>query len=59
MSTDCAEMCVKIFDPKCGTDGRIYGNQCELEKAACKNPSLQLEIDPDNRCQGGKHCTVI
>ena len=46
--------CYTLFDPQCGTDGIIYSNICELEKAACLNPTLNLEVDPDDtNCKGG------
>ncbi|XP_052821290.1 agrin-like isoform X1 [Mya arenaria] len=37
----CSFSCEAIRSPVCGTDGQTYGNQCELQAAACR---LQIEI---------------
>ena len=41
----CVKACTKDLKPKCGTDGTTYSNQCRLEIAMCKDPSLQLASD--------------
>ena len=44
-TADCEKACTRELLPKCGTDGTTYNNQCLLEVAICKDPSLQLSSD--------------
>ncbi|XP_036053724.1 follistatin-related protein 4 [Onychomys torridus] len=34
-SCRCVEVCRPRYMPVCGSDGRLYGNHCELRRAAC------------------------
>ncbi|XP_052613826.1 follistatin-related protein 4 isoform X2 [Peromyscus californicus insignis] len=34
-SCHCVEVCRPRYMPVCGSDGRLYGNHCELRRAAC------------------------
>lgn len=42
--------CPLHFDPVCGSDGKTYGNGCQLGAAIRKNPSLS------EACQGSCPC---
>ncbi|XP_072039473.1 uncharacterized protein [Amphiura filiformis] len=36
------QACIALYDPQCGSDGVTYGNECELARAACSDPTLTL-----------------
>ena len=40
-------------DPVCGSDGLNYGNQCEMQQAACRANMSIVEVDASN-CDNGK-----
>ena len=35
--TECREDCPRIYHPVCGSDGRTYGNKCELKRVSILN----------------------
>ena len=50
-SSDCQDICPEVYKPVCGSNNETYSNECELEVAACKNPSEDIEKKSDGPCQ--------
>ena len=47
---DCPTKCPEDEEAVCGSDGKVYSSQCQLEMVACKNPSLNLELRHQGSC---------
>ncbi|XP_028413435.1 papilin-like [Dendronephthya gigantea] len=41
---ECQRFCLAIHDPRCGSDGRRYGNQCNLDAAACRKKTTIINV---------------
>ena len=41
--------CPQVVQPACGSDGKTYGNECELEAEACqKGTDITVKHDGNN-----------
>ena len=43
-------ICIALYDPICGTDGKLYSNHCWFIFGQCDNPSLK--IGSKSLCEG-------
>ncbi|XP_047479600.1 four-domain proteases inhibitor-like [Penaeus chinensis] len=41
----CRDECQLGFRPVCGTDGKVYANECKLRVASCHDPTIQKKND--------------
>lgn len=41
----CSGTCHLFYEPKCGTDGQSYINQCHLDLNTCRNPNVTLAYE--------------
>ena len=45
----CIDNCLDIYKPVCGSDGRTYSNQCELDLASCRSNGKIKKVS-DGEC---------
>uniref|UniRef100_A0A3Q2WQH0 SPARC related modular calcium binding 1 n=1 Tax=Haplochromis burtoni TaxID=8153 RepID=A0A3Q2WQH0_HAPBU len=55
---DCGITCSRTGKPVCGSDGRSYDSNCELQKARCKDKTLTLAHRGRCRDAGQSKCRV-
>ncbi|XP_035303277.1 follistatin-related protein 4 isoform X1 [Cricetulus griseus] len=57
-SCHCVEVCRPRYMPVCGSDGRLYGNHCELRRAACLLGTRIVSVHSKDCFLKGDMCTM-
>ncbi|XP_050013742.1 follistatin-related protein 4 [Alexandromys fortis] len=57
-SCHCVEVCRPRYMPVCGSDGRLYGNHCELRRAACLLGKRIVSVHSKDCFLKGDMCTM-
>ena len=50
----CPEECVKFDSPVCGSDDKVYPNECELNVQACRRQAVIVVVS-QGECSKLKH----
>lgn len=38
----CPKLCLEIYDPVCGDDGKMYSNKCIMQKRNCNKRLVKI-----------------
>ncbi|XP_071540949.1 agrin-like isoform X2 [Panulirus ornatus] len=56
MPDKCPEYCTNDYNPVCGSDGRTYSNECELQRTSCQGS--QIYIKYKGKCKRSTRDTI-
>ncbi|UYV68646.1 hypothetical protein LAZ67_6000321 [Cordylochernes scorpioides] len=56
----CPSSCQEVYQPVCGSDGRVYVNECFLRQEGCKSRGGQLRaVDMHNCAEPASPCPEV
>ena len=47
----CSTICPMNYAPVCGSNGKTYGNLCQLNADACRNPRQNIKLKHNGACK--------